>query len=254
MEYPISDVVLFDNDIAAMTIQSGGTDEWGNITFSILCENKTDKALTFNAENLIVNGWYADGSMYQEVAAGKKAVGTLEIWTSDLEMVGIEDPDKVVMPVRVFDEAGWWDEVFLVDETFTFYPTGLTEGQIVVPERPSAAGETVLADTDDFTMIILGSETDEMWGGFALDAYVRNKTDKTVYFSWEDVSVNGYMIDPYFGLNLPAGQQAVSVISFAVNELEDSGIDQVEEIEFTLQVTEKLNWEELYSEKHTYKP
>ncbi|MBP5750944.1 MAG: DUF4878 domain-containing protein [Firmicutes bacterium] len=253
VEYPISDTVLLDNDDVTVTVQGGGADEWGNINFSVLCENKTDKDLTFRLEDLVVNGWYVGGSLYQDVAAGKSAVGDLDIWASDMETIGLENPDKVTAQVQVYNEEEWWDDIYMVDEPVTFYPTELADSDITVPERPAASDEIVLADDDNFTMILVDNGTGE-WGGFNIRAYIKNKTDKPIYVDWEDVSMNGFMIDPYCGMTIPAGQQAMNEISFAVNEMEEAGIETVENIEFTLQVSDDTTGEELFNKAMTYEP
>ena len=253
VEYPISDEVLLDNDDARITIQSGGTDEWGNINFSVLCENKSSKDVTFRLENLVVNGWAVGGSLYEDVAAGKSAVGDMDIWASDIAAIGLETPDKVTAQLQIYNEDEWWDDIYMVNEPVTFYPTGLSDAEITVPGRPSADGEVVLADNDVFTMILVDNSEGE-WGGFNIRAYIKNKTDRAIYVDWEDVSMNGFMIDPYCGKTIPAGQQAMNDISFAANEIEDAGIETAESIEFTLRVADDTNGEELFSEKMTYEP
>lgn len=254
VEYAISDYVVFDNETAAMTIQRGGCDEWGNISFDVLCENKTDKKLTFSADSLVVNGWSVGGYLGTEVEAGESEVGTLDIWASDMKNIGLENPDQVVMNFRLYDEEGWWDDVYLMNETYTIYPTGLTEDQIVVPERRTGANEVTVADNDVFTFVILDGEKDETWGSFEIHAYVENKTDKPLYVAWEDVTVNGKDLDPYFSVTIPAGQRTVSEMMFGVNELEDNEIETVEDVAFTLKAMDDDAWEELYSEAHTYQP
>ena len=41
---------------------------------------------------------------------------------------------------------------------------------------------------------------------------------------------------------------------FGVNDLEDNGIETVEEIGYTLKAMDDDTWDELYSEAHTYQP
>ena len=254
VEYEITDYVVFDNENAAMTIQRGGCDEWGNISFDVLCENKTDKKLTFAADSLVVNGWSVGGYLGAEVEAGESEVGTLDIWASDMKNIGLENPDQVVMNFRLYDEEGWMDDTYLMNEIYTIYPTGLTEDQIVVPERRTGENEVTVVDNDIFTFVILEGETDETWGSFEIHAYVENKSDKPLYISWEDVTVNGKEVDPYFSVTIPAGERTVSEMMFGVNDLQDNGIETVEEIAFTLKAMDDDAWEELYSEACTYQP
>ena len=254
IEYPISDVVLLDNDIAAMTVQGGSADEWGNISFDILCENKTDKTLSFRSNFAEVNGWYVGGGLGVDIEPGESDVAELYLWPDDIEAIGLEAPDKIVLPIQIADEEGFWEDEFLVDESFTFYPTGLTEDQIAAPERPTAADETVLADNDAFTMIIVGSETDEMWNSLVLRAYIRNNSDKTLYIDWQEVTVNGKEVDPYFSATLPAGAQTVNHITFGGTDMANAGVDTPEQIEFTMRAMDDDAWDELYSESILYRP
>ena len=254
VEYPIADAVLFDNESAKITVQSGGCDEWGNISFDVLCENKTEQDLTFRLENLIVNGWSVGGSLYADVAAGESSTANMDIWASDMELIGIENPDRVTAEVQIYNEDDWWNDIYLVREEATFYPTELDDSEIVVPERPSADGEIVLADDDNFTMVLLDSKVDELWGGFSIRAYVKNKSDRKLYVDWDEVSLNGVMIDPYCGMTIPAGQQTMTEISFAVNEMQDAGIETVETVEFNLRAMDDATNEELFNQTMTYQP
>ena len=120
VEYPIADAVLFDNESAKITVQSGGADEWGNINFEILCENKTEQDLTFRLENLIVTGWSVGGSLYADVAAGESSTANMDIWASDMELIGIENPDRVTAEVQIYNEDDWWNDIYLVREEATF--------------------------------------------------------------------------------------------------------------------------------------
>ena len=111
-----------------------------------------------------------------------------------------------------------------------------------------------VVDNDIFTFVILEGETDETWGSFEIHAYVENKSDKPLYISWEDVTVNGKEVDPYFSVTIPAGERTVSEMMFGVNDLQDNGIETVEEIGYTLKAMDDDTWDELYSEVHTYQP
>ncbi|MBR0050935.1 MAG: hypothetical protein IJP57_03170, partial [Firmicutes bacterium] len=59
---------------------------------------------------------------------------------------------------------------------------------------------------------------------------------------------------PYFSVTIPAGERTVSEMMFGVNDLQDNGIETVEEIGYTLKAMDDDTWDELYSEAHTYQP
>lgn len=61
--------------------------------------------------------------------------------------------------------------------------------------------------------------------------YCLNKTDKTVMFSVDDASVNGFMADPFYATSVSAGKCAFSSMAWSDTTLEENGITEVEEIE-----------------------
>ena len=75
-------------------------------------------------------------------------------------------------------------------------------------------------------------------------------------FSWDDVSVNGYMIDPFWATSVSAGNKKITTISFSSSKFTDNGIDKVEEIEFELRVYDDENWmaKDFVKDVFTYKP
>ena len=151
------------------------------------------------------------------------------------------------------------DPDYIVDDVITVYPTGLSEADIVEPARPAKSSEYVVADNDDFTFIIVGEKDQEgsfSFGPGALQVYIKNKSDKKLYFEWDDVYVNGVEADPYFGCTLPAGQQAAYDMSFDVSNFEDNTFESYEKVEFTLKVRDDEDWEseDIMNENFVYEP
>lgn len=100
--------------------------------------------------------------------------------------------------------------------------------------------ETVLVDNKDLLFKITAVENDPVWG-YTLKAQIENRTDKDLMFSLNDVSVNGYMCDPYFAATVTAGMKANKDISFSTDSFEESGIQAVTDIEFELRVYNSNN-------------
>ena len=78
--------------------------------------------------------------------------------------------------------------------------------------------------------IVTGYEDDEIWG-YTANLFLLNKTDKTVMFSVDDASVNGFMADPFYATSVSAGKCAFSSMAWSDTTLEENGITEVEEIE-----------------------
>lgn len=111
--------------------------------------------------------------------------------------------------------------------------------------------EEILVDNENCTFKITDIESDGDWG-YTLKVYLENKTDKNLMFSWDDVSVNGFMCDPFWATSVQAGKKANSEISFSETDFEENGIENVENIEFKLSVYDDDNWDAAYLVDETF--
>lgn len=115
--------------------------------------------------------------------------------------------------------------------------------------------EIVLVDNEQIVVKIIGVEDDPIWG-YTLKVYLENKTDKELMFSVNDVSVNGFMCDPFWAETVAAGKRSNTSISWLVSDFEDNGIETVEDISFTLHVYDSNDWmaDDIFNETITVKP
>ncbi len=110
------------------------------------------------------------------------------------------------------------------------------------PTEPEAEfEEIVLVETDAVTVKITGVEQDPIWG-YTLKAFVENKSDKELMFTVQNVSVNGFMCDPYWAVSVDAGKKSNSTISWLDTAFAANGIETVEEITFTLRAYDSNDW------------
>jgi hypothetical protein len=254
ISYVMENEVVVDNEYCTFTITKVEDDPVWGVTLKVLCENKSDKNLTFSWEDVSVDGYMIDPLWATSVAAGKKDNSSITFSSSEFTEIGITSVDQIKFELRVYDSDDWTaDEI--VEEVFTVYPTGLAADDIIIPERPAASGEYVVYDSDDCTFIILGQEQDSIWG-YGLKYYIENKTDKGLTFSWDNVSVNGFMIDPFWATSVAAGSREVSEISFFSSSLEENDISEVSEIEFALRVYDSDNFfsDDIVNQVFTYVP
>lgn len=101
--------------------------------------------------------------------------------------------------------------------------------------------ETVLVDNEDLLFKITGVVNDPVWG-YSLKTQIENRTEKDLMFSLNDVSVNGFMFDPYFAVTVTAGMKANKDISFSTDGFNEIGIQDVTDIEFELRVYDSNDW------------
>ncbi|MBE6959557.1 MAG: hypothetical protein E7448_02405 [Ruminococcaceae bacterium] len=113
----------------------------------------------------------------------------------------------------------------------------------------------VLVDNDQFTVKITGIDPKGTWG-YTLKVFLENKTDKELMFSTDDVSVNGFMCDPFWAVSVAAGKKANEEISFSEGDFKKNGIESVEEIVFTLSIYDSNDFmaDDLLEQAFTVKP
>ena len=253
--YTIADEVIVDDENCAFIIKKAEDDPIWGFTLKAYCENKTsDKTLMFSIDGVSVNGYMADPFWAEILEPGKKSNDDITFSTSDFEKIGIAAADEIIFSLRVYDSDDWSADD-LVNDVFTIYPTGLSADAVVYPERRTTAAEQVLFDNDEYSFIILDQEDDSFWG-YTLDCFIENKTDKTLVFSWNNVCVNGYMIDPYWATEITPGMKAYSGVSFSSSDFEEVGITAADEIIFTFRIYETDNWfaDDLLNDVYTIYP
>ena len=130
-----------------------------------------------------------------------------------------------------------------------------TEATDAATEAPTEAPfeEIVIVDNDDYTFSITDIAKESLWG-YTIRVFVENKTNAEAIFSWDAVSVNGFMCDPFWAVSLPAGLKTNEDISFFQEDFDLNGITEVTDITFTLGVSDAESWETLFSTDYTLYP
>ncbi len=91
------------------------------------------------------------------------------------------------------------------------------------------------SSTNDVSVIVTGYDPDSIWG-YEVDLYLINNTDQELMYSVSDASVNGYMVDPFYASSLSPGKSKFSSMHWSDSKLEENGIEEIDEIEFTLRI------------------
>lgn len=242
-----------DNDECSVIIKELDPDNLWGYTVKVILENKSaDITYMFSVESASVNNVKTDPLFASEVAPGKKSNEEISFTTSVLDEIGITEYTDIELVFRVYDTNDWSaDEA--VYEAVHIYPYGEEAAESYV--REPSPDDIVLADNDSITALITGYDPDNLWG-YTVNVYFENKTDKTLMFSVDDASVNGFMADPFFASSLNSGKCAFTSISWSDSTLEESGITDVEEIEFNLRVYDfnDIMGGDLFNEKITLNP
>ena len=156
--------------------------------------------------------------------------------------------------------------------TETTVPSGTTEPssatqpsqstpstETTVPETTVAtepvASEIVLVDNEACTVKVTGFDPNGILG-YGVKFFLENKIDESLMFSVKDVSVNGFMIDPFWASEVAGEKKANETITFLANDFKENGVETVSEITFTLTVYESddVLSDNIVEETFTVKP
>lgn len=112
--------------------------------------------------------------------------------------------------------------------------------------------EILLADNENVLVKITGVENDPIWG-YSLKVFIENKTELELMFTVQNVSVNGFMCDPFWAMSVDGGKKSNTTISWLESAFEENGIQSVEEITFTLRAYDSNDWlaEDVFNETIT---
>lgn len=242
------EVVIADNDDVLVKITGFNPDATMGYEMTAYIENKTDIDLHFTVDETALNGYLNSAPWGTEVLAGSKANVSI-IWYG-IEDKGITgDVTRIDFKLMAIDLENTADGP-VYEQAFTIYPSG--KENAVVTSRELQDSDIVLFDNDFAKAVITGFETDD-WG-YSANIYLENKTDKKISISTENATVNDYTLNPYWGLQLPAGMKAYSSITWTNSSLADNGISEVDKILLELIVLDTEDWSQLLNEKFTVTP
>lgn len=231
-------LTVVDNDECSISITEIDPDNLWGYTLKVNLENKSpEKTYMFSVLSAAVNGVQWDPFFASEVAAGKKAIEDISFSNSELEALGMDFTD-IEITFRVYDSDDWMAEA-VATETVHVYPYGEDKAELF--ERAPGDSDNIIVNNEQVTATVIGYDEDNIWG-YTVMLFLQNKTDSEVMFSVEEVSVNGYMADPFWATSVLPGKCAFSSMSWSDTTLDECGITDVEEIEFLFRAHDYEDW------------
>lgn len=231
----IEETVIFDQDGIKITV-TGIEDGWMGPELKLLFENDTDKNIGFSADQFVINGITMSLFGYAEVAAGKKTNETIDIYTSDLETAGIDTIATISgMDAYVYDSDTY-------DTLHEFQFDVVTSAGEDYEQTIDESGD-VLFEGDGVTVI--SKYLEESLTGETLVLLVKNETGGDINVQAENLSVNGYTIDCWMYDDVYADTVRFCALDLFATDLEENGIETIEEVTFTLTVTDPETYDTL---------
>lgn len=224
----IDEQVLIDQAGIVVTATEYVTDKiWGD-GVKLLLENSTDKDVTVGCDALIVNDYMISDLFVSDIAAGKKANETLYISSQQLNAAGIENVGKIEIYFHVYDPATY-DTIF--DTECVTIQTSEYDNMDTTPDD---AG-TELYNADGIRIVGKTVDENSFWGT-AILLYCENNAGRNVGISVDDMSINGFMMSPFFTTTVYDGKKSIDEITVFSNDLEENEIESIEEVELKFHI------------------
>ena len=224
----IEQQVLVDQNNIVITVVEYTTDSiWGD-GIKLLIENNSDQNVTVGCTALIVNDYMITDLFVSDVAAGKKANETMYLSSSELEAAGIDSVGQIEVYFHVYDSASY-EDIFNTDVV-----TIQTSEYPNMDTTPNDAGTELY---NEGGIRIVGKTVDEnsFWGT-AILLYVENTSGTNVGIQCDNMSINGFMMTPYFSCDVYDGKKAIDDITIMSSELETNGIESIDEVELQFHI------------------
>lgn len=230
----IDEQVLFEKDGLKITATNYETDSiWGD-GIKMLIENNSDKSIGIGCTELIVNDYMISDLFSSTVAAGKKANETMHLSNSQLKAAGIDNVGKIEMYLHTFDP-----DTYMTIDKFDCI-TIKTSNYDTMDTTPNDAGQELFNSNG---VRIVGKYVDEssFWGAGVL-LYIENNSGKNVIIQCDDMSINGFMVTPFFSSTVYDGKKAIDDITILSSDLEKNSITSVDEIELVFKVIDEKSF------------
>ena len=223
----ITEQILIDTNGIKITAKEYLTDKiWGD-GIKLLIENSSDTDYTVGCDALIVNDYMITDLFSSKVAAGKNANETMYLSSSGLKAAGIESVGKVEMYFHASDAQ--YNMVFKNE-----YAEIHTSEFDNMDTTPNDAG-TELYSADGIRIVGKTVDENSFWGS-AILLYIENNSGKSVGINVDDMSINGFMITPYFSTTVYDGKKALEDITILSNQLEENGIESIDNVELKFHI------------------
>ena len=238
-EASLAEQVVYDANGVTVTVKGITYDSLWGTEIDLLIENTGTTDVVVCEDSIVINGYMITGYLYAEVAAGKSATEAVSLLQTELDAAGITQ----IATVQLY--------LYLTDpDTYSTIDTAAA-----VTLSTSAAGSYVQADDDegevlvdsDGIRIVAKFLGDDSIFGPSVVMYFENTTDKHILVQAENVSANGFMIDSFLYTELLPGTKAIDGLTMMQEDLDASGIEAIENMEFTLTVTDYDTYDTIYT-------
>ena len=163
------------------------------------------------------------------------------------------DGIKLLIENNGTSDIGLGCNALIVNDVMVYFHTFDSESYMTISDIDCVTIKTSAFDTMDTTpndagqelynadgIRIVGKYVDEgsFWGAAVL-LYIENNSGKNRIIQCDDMSVNGFMVTPYFSSTVYDGKKAIDDITLMSSELEENNITSIDEIELKFKIIDE---------------
>lgn len=235
----VSEQVLLDRDGIVITLNSFETDGFWGPALKILVENNGTKSVIIQTRNSAVNGIMVLSLFSCDVAAGKKANDEIVFEASSLKIASISVIKDIEFNFVVLDSETY-NTIFETDKI-----------SITTSANPSYVqtyddSGFVALNQNGIKIVIKKLDSEDSFWGADIFTYIENNSNDNVMIQIRDMSVNGFMIDPFFSSDVLSGKKAFGTITFMEADLIDNNIETIDSLEFYFTVFDVESWNTIF--------
>ena len=117
------------------------------------------------------------------------------------------------------------------NDSISIVNNAIKTNEVLTLENP-----VTVVDNEFCTFTINEVVYNKSYDTYGLKVYLENKTNEKLHFAWENVAVNGYMCDNYWGADVMPNKKENTEILWDINVFDENGIDykNISNIEFEL--------------------
>ncbi len=221
-EVTITEQVLYEEGGLKITATSLDMSEFLGPELKVLIENNTEKDLTIQARDVSINDLMIEPTFSSDVAAGKKANDSIAFFSTDLEKSAIDKIAKIELRLNIFTS-----DFVTVAETDPIVIN--TSAKDTYVQTYDDSGD-MLYEKDGIKIVDKGLASDEILGP-EIKLYIENNTAKAITVQVQNVSVNGFMVDPIFSADIVPGKKIYDGIMLI--DLEENGVEKIKDVELS---------------------
>lgn len=171
-------VSLIDNDLCLFRITGTGYDVAQGYLLDTYVENRSsDTFYNFHIMDAAIDSVSAISIFFEEIAPGHAVNSTIAL-SDDSFLWKLTSPTDITLTMAIHDAYGWSNEP-LWEETVHYYPSGEENASSYV--REPQPEDIVIADTEDFSFILLIGPKADSSRRKLTDYYWVNRTDTALY-------------------------------------------------------------------------